>query len=145
EFCIPTSIEIAFWSEKFNFNNFAAKYPIARPSTLCKTTTAKTISPSLMILSVLTATTAAATATIPATETSGNAVTLFSTCRWNSKRTIIPSTIGNSTIFTIDINMSPADTGNHLLAKSNVSVGVRIGASNVETVVTVTDKDRKRV
>src|SRR5699024_6465667 len=91
------------------------------------------------MFSVLTDTTAAVTTTIPTTETSGNAATLFSTCLRNNNRMTIPNTIGSSTIFTIDINISPADTGSHLLANSKVNAGVRIGASNVETEVTVTD------
>src|SRR5699024_593367 len=39
----------------------------------------------------------------------------------------------------MDMIMSPADTGNHLLAKSNISAGVKIGAKIVDTAVTATD------
>src|SRR5699024_11192609 len=40
----------------------------------------------------------------------------------------------------MDMIMSPADTGNHLLAKSKISAGVKMGAKIVDTAVTATDR-----
>src|SRR5699024_5480465 len=93
-----------------------------------------------MIESLLTDTTAAATATIPTTDTRGRILMLFSTRVVNNTRIIIPKIIGTRTICTIDINISPADTGSHLLANNNVKAGVTIGANTVETAVIVTDR-----
>lgn len=45
EFCMPTSMAIAFFFAKFIPNIFPNKYPIKYPKQLCKTTTAKIIKP----------------------------------------------------------------------------------------------------
>src|SRR5699024_10290340 len=96
--------------------------------------------PVVAIFSVLTATTPAATATIPTTETSGNASVALFTCLENKRRTTSPKIIGIKTTWTILINISPADTGNHLLANNKINDGVKIGANKVDTAVTATDK-----
>src|SRR5699024_10095698 len=96
--------------------------------------------PVVAIASLFTATTADATATIPITDTRGNAFTLCSTCFVNNKRTTIPSTIGMRTIRTIEKNILLAETGSYILANYRVKVGVRTGAKIVETAVIVTDK-----
>src|SRR5699024_1568488 len=113
---------------------------INKPSKLCNITTENINKPVVAISSVFKATTAAATATIPTTDTSGKAFTLLSTCLVKTIRIMIPSTIGINTICTMEKNISPAETGSHLLAKINVKKGVKIGASIVDTAVIVTDK-----
>src|SRR5690625_4181214 len=96
-------------------------------------------SPVVNKLSLLTATTAEATPTIPMTEMSGNTGIVFSTVLLNSIRNTIPKTIGTKTTWTIDMNISQNETASHSLANKYVKAGVMIGAKRVVTAVIVTE------
>lgn len=71
EFCIPTSIEMARLSGRLSLNNFANKYPIVKPLTLCNKTTPNIIRPVSMICDLLPATTLARISEIDTTEIIG--------------------------------------------------------------------------
>ena len=73
------------------------------------------------------------------TETHGMAGRIGSKTRGSSRRSTRPPSTGMSTICRMLRAMPAPSTAMNWPARSSVSVGVRIGASSVETEVMVTD------
>src|SRR5699024_11352658 len=102
-------------------------------------TAISTITPAVTMLSRLPPTTMHTIAEIAKTEIHGNSGVMASTTLGTNKRTTKPATTGISTTLTMSQAMAPASSGMYCPANHKVNIGVKIGASSVDTEVMVTD------
>ena len=139
EFCIPISIDSAFFCGRDKSNIVPSRNPKTYPSRLRRITMANTTIPVARMLCALCDITAPTINAMAITDMAGRISLILSVYSPQYLLIMKPAAIGMIMTLIMDRNMLMISTDTDVLRASQVMAGVRIGASSVLIVVIPTD------